>query len=85
MSGMNASPRWNAVVGPLALGATVAFNVWLFRLGFFYGLIGLNLTKHVAVAVLCRAIGVPRARPGPTFRPAHRSLPRPHALTRETS
>lgn len=82
---MSASPRWNAVVGPLALGATLALNAWLFRRGVFYGLIGLNLTKHVAVAVLCRAVGVPKPREASPFRPAHRSLPKPHALARETS
>jgi hypothetical protein len=46
--------------------ACAAINFWLFRLGFLYGLIGLNLTKHVGVALLCQAIGVnqgPRSAP----------------------
>ena len=42
----------------LLLVAGVALNVWLFRLGFLWGLVGLNCTKHVAIAVLCQRIGV---------------------------
>lgn len=41
--------------------ACVAFNIWLFRFGALLGLIGLNLTKHVLIAVLCRNIGVDRS------------------------
>jgi hypothetical protein len=44
----------------LGLVACVAVNIWLFRVGFLYGLIGLNVTKHVGVAALCQALGVNR-------------------------
>ena len=46
----------------LGLVACVALNVWLFRLGFLLGLVGLNITKHVGVAVLCQALGVNREK-----------------------
>ncbi len=64
--------------GLLALVACVALNIWLFRLGWLWGLVGLNVTKHVAVAVLCAAIGV-NAKHGPTAPRAPRAIPRPHA------
>ena len=35
-----------------------AVNFWLFRLGRFWGIVGLNVTKHVAIAYLCQALGV---------------------------
>jgi hypothetical protein len=44
----------------LGLVACVAFNFWLFRLGAFWGILGLNLTKHVAIAYLCQVLGVDR-------------------------
>jgi hypothetical protein len=49
-----------SVAAMLGLVACAAVNVWLFRVGFLWGLIGLNLTKHVAVAVLCQGLGVNR-------------------------
>lgn len=42
----------------LLVVACVACNLWLFRHGVVAGLIGLNVTKHVAVAVICRNAGV---------------------------
>jgi len=61
-----------SVAGMLGLVACVALNVWLFRVGFVAGLVGLNVTKHVGVAVLCQALGVNR--------PERRSaIPSPHA------
>jgi hypothetical protein len=44
----------------LALVACVALNFWLFRLGIFWGILGLNVTKHVVIAYLCQVIGVDR-------------------------
>jgi hypothetical protein len=42
-----------------------ALNLWLFRFGTLAGLLGLSLTKHVAIAWLCQVLGVDRrARPG---------------------
>ncbi len=46
------------VTAMLSLVACIALNLWLFRLGFLAGFVGLNLTKHIAVAVLCQAVGV---------------------------
>jgi hypothetical protein len=48
----------------LGLVACIALNFWLFRLGAFWGIVGLNLTKHVAIAYLCQVLGVDR-RPAP--------------------
>lgn len=86
---MKRSGRWNNVVGLLGLAACALAGVWLFRFGILVGLIGLNVAKHVGVAVLCQVIGVgkPKLAPGapltPTFRPAHLSIPRPHSLAKD--
>jgi hypothetical protein len=47
----------------LGLVACVALNFWLFRVGVFWGILGLNVTKHVAIAYLCQVLGVDRRRP----------------------
>jgi hypothetical protein len=44
----------------LVLVACVALNIWLFRVGVFWGILGLNVTKHVAIAQLCHAVGLNR-------------------------
>jgi hypothetical protein len=49
----------------LGLVACIALNFWLFRLGVFWGILGLNVTKHVAIAYLCQVLGVDRRRPAP--------------------
>jgi hypothetical protein len=62
----------------LGLIACIAFNFWLFRLGVFWGIVGLNLTKHVAIAYLCQVLGVdrrPAAESCPVMRGPARSLP----------
>ncbi len=51
------------VAAMLGLVACVAINFWLFRLGAFWGIVGLNVTKHVAIAYLCQVLGVDRRRP----------------------
>ncbi len=51
------------VAAMLGLVACVALNFWLFRLGIFWGIVGLNVTKHVAIAYLCHVLGVDRPRP----------------------
>jgi len=61
------------VRGLLGLIACVAVNLWLFRFGMLPGLVGLNVTKHVAIAALCRGAGVNRRGgeggiPGPSPR-----------------
>ena len=51
----------------LRLVACIALNFWLFRLGVFWGIVGLNVTKHVMIAYLCGALGVDRRQfPRPT-------------------
>lgn len=40
--------------------ACIAVNFWLFRQGIFWGILGLNVTKHVTIAYLCQIIGVDR-------------------------
>jgi hypothetical protein len=49
-----------SVAAMLGLVACVAINIWLFRVGLLWGVIGLNVSKHVGVAVLCQALGVNR-------------------------
>jgi hypothetical protein len=44
----------------LMVVACIALNLWFFRLHLVLGLISLNITKHVLVAGLCRALGVNR-------------------------
>ncbi len=63
------------LLGLLGLVGCVAVNLWLFRVGAFWGLVGLNVTKHVAIAWLCRILGVDRR--GPVDSPGPRSTPRP--------
>jgi hypothetical protein len=64
-----------SVAAMLGLVACLAVNLWLFRFGFLWGLVGLNVTKHVGVAVLCQALGVNR----PKGRvPMRSSIPPPH-------
>jgi hypothetical protein len=48
----------------LVVVACIALNFWLFRLGVFWGILGLNVTKHVVIAYLCQVIGVDK-RPTP--------------------
>jgi len=51
-----------SVASMLGLVACIAVNFWLFRLGIFWGILGLNVTKHVAIAYLCEVLGVDRRR-----------------------
>ena len=59
----------------LGLVACIALNFWLFRLGVFWGILGLNVTKHVVIAYLCGALGVDRRQPARRRR--HPRLPAP--------
>ncbi len=61
----------------LLLVACVALNFWLFRVSLLLGIIGLNVTKHVAIAYLCQVIGVGRRRlpPSRTYQPHSTRLP----------
>ena len=49
-----------SVTTMLVLVACIALNFWLFRLGVFWGIVGLNVSKHVMIAYLCGALGVNR-------------------------
>ena len=52
-----------SIAALLGLVACVALNIWLFRLGVLWGILGLNVTKHVAIAYLCQVLGVDRPVP----------------------
>ncbi len=47
----------------LGVVACIALNFWLFRLGVLWGILGLNVTKHVVIAYLCQILGVDRREP----------------------
>jgi hypothetical protein len=61
----------------LVLVACVAVNFWLFRLGWLWGVVGLNITKHVVIAQLCQAVGLNRKVDDPSSRPK----PKPPRIT----
>ncbi len=48
----------------LAVVACIALNIWLFRVGVLWGILGVNITKHVVIAYLCQVIGVDRPSAG---------------------
>ncbi len=77
MRSMRRSALQFSLAAMLGVVAGVALNIWLFRLGFIWGLVGLNITKHVAVAALCQALGVNRRA---ADRPASSALPGPHLV-----
>jgi hypothetical protein len=51
-----------SITALLGLIACIALNFWLFRLGALWGILGLNVTKHVAIAYLCQSLGVDRGQ-----------------------
>jgi len=67
-----------SVASLLGMVACVALNIWLFRLGPLLGILGLNVSKHVIIAYLCRAVGVDkqRRRPHPHVKAPPTSAPR---------
>jgi hypothetical protein len=56
------------VAAMLAVVACIALNFWLFRVGIFWGILGLNVTKHVLIAYLCQVLGVDRRAVEPSRR-----------------
>jgi hypothetical protein len=44
----------------LVIVGCAALNFWFFRVHLVLGLVSLNISKHVLVAGLCRAVGVNR-------------------------
>jgi hypothetical protein len=69
-----AKPGFRYTIGSLLLFvACVALNIWMFRLGVLWGILGLNVTKHVAIALLCQNLGVDRANAPPSPRPRRHS------------
>lgn len=79
----------------LILVAVVAVNIWLFRFGPIWGIVGLSVTKHIVIAQLCHALGVDKKRDGdhtasrpPLIESAERSeaqAPRPPDVSRKTA
>jgi hypothetical protein len=66
---MERPPFQLKIVSLLGLVACIALNLWLFRLGLLWGIVGLNISKHLVIAYLCQILGVDR-RPRPcTARP----------------
>jgi hypothetical protein len=60
-----------SVASLLGLVACVAVNLWCFRVHVIFGIVALNVTKHVVIAQLCQAVGVNRR----TASPATPALP----------
>jgi hypothetical protein len=52
-----------SVAALLGVVACIALNIWLFRFGPLLGIIGLNISKHVLIAYLCKVLGVDRRKP----------------------
>ena len=72
---MESTPNVQLSLGMmLALVACVAVNLWLFRVGFLWGILAVNVTKHVAIAAVCQVVGLNR-KVG-SDRPAPAPLPR---------
>jgi hypothetical protein len=57
---MEQRPFQLKIVSLLGLVACIALNLWLFRLGVLWGIVGLNVSKHVVIAYLCQVLGVDR-------------------------
>jgi len=76
-------PRFQLkIVSLLGLVACIALNLWLFRLGALWGIVGLNVSKHLVIAYLCQILGVDRrlhqgASPPATPRSTTSTLPVP--------
>jgi hypothetical protein len=70
-----------SVAGLLGLVACVAVNVWLFRVGILWGLLAINVTKHVVIAYLCQVLGVDRRGSEPGSAPPPLPCPTPAAAT----
>jgi hypothetical protein len=51
------------IAAMLGVVACIAVNFWLFRVHVLWGILGLNVTKHVVIAYLCQILGVDRRRP----------------------
>lgn len=77
MEGM-AKPRFRFTINALLLlVACVAVNIWLFRLGALWGILGLNVTKHVVIALLCQNLGVDRTAAPQASQPLRATPPAP--------
>lgn len=63
----------------LGLVACIAVNLWLFRVSVFWGIVAVNVTKHVAIAALCQIVGLNRT---PEAVPTPRGLPHPEPSNR---
>jgi hypothetical protein len=64
------------LISLLGVVACIALNLWLFRLGVLWGIVGLNVSKHVVIAYLCQVLGVDRrGHGGPQPAPAPVPVP----------
>lgn len=72
-------PTFQLTVGAMiGVVGCAALNFWLFRVGVLWGILGLNVTKHVVIAYLCHAVGLDRsaaAETGIIATPARSELP----------
>ena len=59
-SSMNRRSSQFSLTFLMLLIACIALNLWLFRQGVLWGIIGLNISKHLLIAYLCRNLGVNR-------------------------
>ena len=59
-----------SVTALLVLVACVAVNFWLFRVGILWGILGLNVSKHLVIAYLCQILGVNQRRAAAAPAPA---------------
>lgn len=57
---MEPPPPQLSLTSLLLLVACVALNLWLFSIGPLWGILGISVTKHLLVAVLCKLLGLDR-------------------------
>jgi hypothetical protein len=78
---MDSPRRQISLTAMLGLVAAVAVNLWLFRVGLFWGVLGLTATKHVVIAHLCHVVGLNRKaeadRTAAEAMPSRRAIPEP--------
>jgi hypothetical protein len=70
MGSMERPPFQLKIISLLGVVACIALNLWLFRLGVLWGIVGLNVSKHVVIAYLCQVLGVDRRGQGAPPPPA---------------
>ncbi len=74
----NTKPQMS-LASMLGLVACIAVNLWLFRVSIFWGIVAVNVTKHVAIAALCQIVGLNRS---PDPEPIPRAIPHTESSNR---